>query len=140
MKRSTGLLVASGLLVAASPAVAQSAIRPGETVQGSLSSSDRLLDDGTFYDCIHLRAQTGQRINVTLRSDDFDAYLAVHKGANCASNDPVRANNDGAGGTDALVSITLGEGRYSIRANSVSEGETGRYTLTVEGLAAVPAP
>lgn len=140
MKRITGLLVASGLLVAAAPAMAQSTIRPGETVRGSLSASDWSLDDGSFYDCFNLQAQAGQRISVTLRSGDFDAYLAVMEGANCASDEAAETDDDGAGGTDSLVRITLGEGRYSIRANSLSEGETGSYALTVESLAAARAP
>ncbi|WP_183251546.1 hypothetical protein [Brevundimonas basaltis] len=33
--------------------------------------------------------------------------------------------------------MTLGTGPYSIRANSLSEGETGRYTLAVDRLPAV---
>lgn len=140
MKRFTGLLVASGLLVAAAPAMAQSTIGPGETVRGTLSASDWSLDDGSFYDCFNLRAQAGQRISVTLRSDDFDAYLAVLEGANCAADEALETDDDSAGGTDSLVELTLGSGRYSIRANSLSEGETGRYTLAVDGLAAVRAP
>ena len=140
MKRLTGVLVAGGLLVTALPAAAQSSIRPGDTIRGALSGSDRVLDDGSHYDCFNLRARAGERISVTLRSNDFDAYLAVVEGRNCGSTTTAETDDDGAGGTDSLVQMTLGSGPYSIRANSLSEGEVGGYTLTVERLAAVRTP
>ena len=140
MKRFTGMLLAGGLVVAAAPAAAQSTIRPGETVQGSLTRSDRTLDDGSFYDCFRLQARAGERVSVTLRSNDFDAYLAVVEGRDCSSSGSAETDDDGAGGTDSLVRITLGSGPYSIRANSLSEGETGAYVLSVDALAALPKP
>lgn len=140
MKRFTGVLLAGGLLVAALPAAAQSTIRPGDSVQGSLSSSDPSLDDGSHYDCFNLQARAGERIAVTLRSNDFDAYLGVVEGRNCPSGGTSETDDDGAGGTDSRLQMTLGSGPYSIRANSLSDGEVGRYTLTVEGLAAVRMP
>ena len=94
MKRFSGALLASGILLAAVPAAAQSTIRPGGSVQGTLSSSDRVLDDGSYYEC--------------------------------------------AGGTDSRLQVTLGSGPYSIRVNSLSEGETGAYTLAVRELGAPP--
>lgn len=138
MKRFTGVLIASGVLLAALPAAAQSVIRPGETVRGSLSASDRRLADGSSYDCFRLQARAGDRIAVTLRSNDFDAYLALVEGRDCSSGDSAETDDDGAGGTDSLIRMTLGSGPYSIRANSLSEGETGAYTLSVEVLPALP--
>jgi hypothetical protein len=140
MKHFTGALVAGGLLVAALPAAAQSTLRPGETVRGSLSQSDRTLADGSRYDCFTLRARAGERISVTLRSNDFDAYLAVVEGRNCPADGSTQTDDDGAGGTDSRVQMTLGSGSYSIRANSLSEGEVGAYTLAVERLAVVRMP
>lgn len=138
MKRFTGALLAGGLILAATPAAAQSVVRPGDTVQGSLSRSDRTLDDGSSYDCFTLQARAGERIEVTLRSNDFDAYLAVIEGANCPLGQTAETDDDGAGGTDSRVRMTLGSGPYSIRANSLTEGETGRYILAVESLGAAP--
>lgn len=138
MKRFTGALVAGGVLMAALPAAAQSVIRPGETVRGSLTGSDRRLDDGSSYDCFRLQARAGERVAVTLRSNDFDAYLAVVEGRDCSASDSAETDDDGAGGTDSLVRMTLGDGPYSIRANSLSEGETGAYTLSVEVLGPLP--
>ena len=127
MKRFTGVLVAGGLLVTAAPAAAQSTIRPGDSAQGALGASDRSLEDGSYYDCFTLQARAGERISVTLRSNDFDAYLAVVEGRNCSPEASSETDDDGAGGTDSRVEMTLGSGPYSIRANSLNEGEVGRF-------------
>ncbi|HEU4883608.1 MAG TPA: PPC domain-containing protein [Longimicrobium sp.] len=126
------LHLASLLLLAAAPAAAQDLIRPGESVAGQLSESDPTLDDGSHYDVWRFAAQARHRYRVTLRSDDFDAYLSVGSNAvdeceDCASDD------DGAGGTDALVEFTgSADGTYVIRANSYDEGEVGDYQLSLE--------
>jgi hypothetical protein len=126
------LHLATLLLLAAAPAAAQDLIRPGESVAGQLSASDPTLDDGSHYDVWRFAAQARHRYRVTLRSDDFDAYLAVGSNAveecdDCASDD------DGAGGTDALVEFTgSADGTYVIRANSYDEGQTGDYQLSLE--------
>lgn len=140
MYRFTGALLAGGLILAGTPVSAQSVIRPGDSIQGSLSRSDRTLDDGSSYDCFNLQAGPGERLEVTLRSNEFDAYLAVVRGADCPVGGEAETDDDGAGGTDSRVAITLGAGPWSVRANSLSEGETGRYTLSVATLAAPPTP
>ena len=138
MKRFSGALLASGILLAAVPAAAQSTIRPGGSVQGTLSSSDRVLDDGSYYECVSLRARAGQRVEITLRSPDFDTYLGLVQGRDCSGGDSMETDDDGAGGTDSRLQVTLGSGPYSIRVNSLSEGETGAYTLAVRELGAPP--
>jgi len=136
MKRFSSVLLASGLLLAALPAAAQSTIRTGGSVQGVLSANDRVLDDDSYYECVSLRAEAGQRVEVTLRSSDFDAYLAVVQGRDCASGESIETDDDGAGGTDSRVELTLGSGPYSIRVNTLGGGETGSYTLSVAALGA----
>ncbi|MBX3132271.1 MAG: PPC domain-containing protein [Gemmatimonadaceae bacterium] len=104
----------------------------GQTVSGTLQEGDRVLeDDGTFYDAYTFEGRAGERIIITMRSSDFDAYLSLRTadGALIESNDDI----PGADTTDAQIAFTLERaGRYSIYANSLSEGETGRYTLTLE--------
>ena len=130
MKRFTGVLLAASLL--ASSAAAQSAIRPGDRVQGSLNDSDRTFADGSRYDCFNLQARAGERVSITLRSSEFDAYLSVVEGADCANPIAVATDDDGAGGSDAQVQMTLGSGPYSFRANAYRAGQGGRYELVVE--------
>jgi hypothetical protein len=104
----------------------------GQTIQGRLTPSDAVLEDGTYYHLYRLRAGPGQEIVVTLRSADFDAYLAGGgmEGGRQRMDD---RDDDGAGGTDARIHARVGaDGTYHITANTLLAGETGAYTLTVE--------
>jgi hypothetical protein len=136
---ATLLLLATALLRTTAPAAAQDVIRPGESVSGQLSASDPTLGDGSHYDVWRFPVQARHRYRVTLRSDDFDAYLSV--GANTAEECGDCTNDDdGAGGTDALVEVTgRTDGTLQIRANSYDEGETGEYQLTLEDAGLVEA-
>lgn len=126
------ILLLPALFLLATPAAAQSVIRPGQSVTGALSAADPALDDGSHYDVWRFQGQARHRYRVTLRSDDFDAYLAVGEEAGPAC-DACATDDDGAGGTDAQVEYTGGaDGTVEIRANSFSDGETGRYELTLE--------
>jgi hypothetical protein len=120
------------ILLVAAPVAAQDVIRPGESVSGRLTGSDPMLEDGSHYDVWRFAGVARHRYRVTLRSDDFDAYLSVGSNAlgecgDCASDD------DGAGGGDALVEFTgPADGTFQIRANSYDGGQMGEYQLTLE--------
>ena len=61
------------------PPPGPASVRPigmGRTVNGRLEPSDALLDDGSHYDIYTFSGSAGQRVRITLRSDDFDAFLA----------------------------------------------------------------
>ena len=132
------------LLVGAAAATslpAQARIAPGQTVRGSLSTSDPTLGDGSRYDLYTFAGQRGQTVTVTLRSAAFDAYLAVGR-MDGGEFESAETDDDGAGGTDARVTYTLpASGEYAIRANSLTEGETGDYTVELStGAAADNGP
>lgn len=132
-------LTAAAALFAATPAEAQRAIRAGQTLEGRLDASDPTLGDGSHYEMWAFEGRRGERVSVTLRSSDFDAYLAFGdiQGDEC----DCETDDDGAGGTDARVTMTLPrDGTFHIRANTLAEGETGGYTLTVEDLGEAPQP
>jgi len=124
---------------------AQTRIDAGQTVSGRLTDRDPTLSDGSHYQLYEYRGRAGEQIRVTMRSDDFDAYLAggVMQGTELNASD---TNDDGAGGTDSQLTVTVGaSGTYVIRANSLSGGVTGAYTLLVEvvgggGAVAAAAP
>lgn len=125
---------AAAILAAAPlfPAAAQIDIALGETVEGRFTSSDPTLPDGSHYRIYRFRGTPGQRIAVTLRSSDFDAFLS---GGSMAGDEFVgeHYDDDGAGGTDARMEVTVGsDGTYYIRANTLLGGETGAYTLRVD--------
>jgi hypothetical protein len=131
-RRSILLLSAALALLAAAPAAAQPSIQPGQTVQGELSRDDASLRDSSRFDLWRFQAEPDHIYHVTLRSDDFDAYLAVgaDAGPECGQCD---TDDDGGGGTDAELRFTAARaGVYEIRANSYGAGEMGRYTLVLE--------
>lgn len=136
------------MAVVANQAAAQTSLSPGQSVQGELTASDPKLGDGSHYDCFTLQTRQGQILQIDQTSDAFDSYLQAGSGS-CSGNlsDPV-SDDDSGGGLNARLEIR-GDGRLlTVKANSLSEGMTGRYTLTVSevgqtsggGRAASPAP
>ena len=103
-------------------------ISVGQTLSGSLTSSDLLRSDDTYADGFSYNGHSGEVITVTMRSSDLDAWLVIDD----PNSDFMQFNDDGAGGTDAQLTVTLAhDGRYIILANTVSPGVTGTYTLSV---------
>ena len=105
-------------------------IGAGQTVTGQITrGSFRRSDDNSLANGYAYNGRAGERITVTLRSRDFDSYLIVDD-----PNGPLReSDDDSGGGNDAQVTVTLPhDGRYVIVANTVSAGETGNYTLSVQ--------
>ncbi|HEX2091065.1 MAG TPA: DUF4344 domain-containing metallopeptidase, partial [Longimicrobiaceae bacterium] len=111
-------------------------VSAGQTVSGTLTRSDPMLSDSSYYDQYMYRGRPGDRLQITLRSSDFDAYLRWGR----LDGTQVQAeayDDDGAGGTDAQLSVTVGgTGVYVIQANAFAPGTTGSYTLTVQPVSA----
>ncbi|MBX9615060.1 MAG: peptidase [Caulobacteraceae bacterium] len=136
MRRSNFVMTVSALaLFAAGGAVAQetASLRTGQTVNGQLTADDRRVDSedqGQFvYDTYAIEAREGQRLEVVMRSDAFDAYLEVFEGS--ATGDPIASDDDGLGeGTDSRVRFSTGRGTYIIRARTLGGLEGGAYTIT----------
>lgn len=106
-------------------------IQAGEERSGTLSSADANYGDGTFYQDWKYAGKKGERLTITLRSEEFDAYLRFGqlKGGEFSQ---IVARDNGAGGNDSLVQVTLpAEGEYVIRVNTFLEG-TGAFKLKVE--------
>lgn len=105
------------------------------THSGSLSSSDQGFDDGTYFDTYGYQGRAGEQLTVTLNSGAFDAFLMLGVGTP-GNMRMIRTDDDGAGGSDAQVSVRLPEdGTYTIVANSYAAG-TGDYTLSINAQAA----
>ena len=96
--------------------------------EGRLQDGDETLRSGEFQDIHTFNAQAGQRVEIVMRSQDFNAYLMV-RGPNRYSVD----NDDGVGvGANARMLIQFPEtAEYTIRATSFSVGERGRYTIEI---------
>lgn len=99
-----------------------------QTIQGSLSSADCVLDDGSYADFYMFSATGNEHMTVNLSSTAFDTYLGVahETGAWVAEDD-----NSGGGTNSRIVAdLPLG-GNYIILANSFLPAQTGAYTLSL---------
>jgi hypothetical protein len=127
-------LVGALAFLAGSPFAARSQatpIRSGETLSGSLDTTDPALPDGSHYDTFVYQGAPGERVIITLRSADFDAYLfggLMSEGSFSATDE----DDDSGGGTDSRLTVTVGaDGSYVIPATTYEGGENGAYTLTL---------
>jgi len=111
------------------------ALAVGQTISGELSASDNQRRSGKFEDVYEFQGRRGERVDLRLRSDDFDAYLVVTgpEGFNLS-------NDDEEGGNGSLHSRLVlelpADGRYRISVTTFRPGETGRYSLAAATAAA----
>lgn len=104
----------------------------GQTATGSLETSDPVFPDSTHYDQWTYSGRSGERVQITLESSAFDAYLIVARQTG-DSFESLEEDDDGAGGTNARVTIELpADGTYLVAANSYVGGVLGEYTLRVD--------
>ena len=131
----TSLLLGVLLAGTAVPAAAQGAIRPGQTVQGELSSADPVLEDDTHYDVWRFRGQAGHVYagHAALGRLRRVPGRGIQRGARLRRL-RVRRRRRRAARTRGWSSARAADGRYEIRANSLSAGETGAYTLELQDL------
>lgn len=100
----------------------------GQTVNGSLSTSDCALIDGSYADFYEFTGTSGQDVTVTMRSSSVNSYLGLLD----PNQQDVQENDNGGGGNDARLTYHLNSsGQWVIAAGSYSSGETGPYTLTL---------
>lgn len=115
-------------------------ISAGQTVEGTLASTDPRLEDGSHYHLYAFQGQANEEVEINLRSEEFDAYLAFgpDAGGELKVSD---SDDDGAGDLNARITAVLPRsGRYLIRANSLGEGETGAYRLELVSHGEAPEP
>ena len=148
MRRQTILAAVSSLAIVAAlagPAFAQEAqpLAPGAEIEGEISANDATAPDRSYrYDSYAVTATAGQRFEVIMRSDDFDAYLQVHREGENAGT-PLASDDDGLGeGTDSRLRFTASsDGVYVVRARPLSGLAGGAYTLSLtEREPAAPPP
>jgi len=106
-------------------------ITMGQTVRGTLTEQSPEESDGTYYEQYTFTGRAGQTVQVTMRSQAVDSYLNVGR-ADGGAFTSLATDDDGAGGNDARVVITLpSAGQYVIHANTLAPA-TGAYELTLE--------
>lgn len=97
-------------------------------MQGTITSTDLVAPDGSWYDEYPITGSIGDHYVVTMVSDDFDSYLTFTSPTGSTTSD-----DDGGGGTNSRVDMILNEaGQWRVMANTLRPGDTGSYTLTIE--------
>ncbi|RIV88149.1 hypothetical protein D2V17_08150 [Aurantiacibacter xanthus] len=101
-----------------------------DSTAGTLSTSDATLDDGSYYDSYTFDGRSGQHVTILMNSTDFDTYLRVE-----SPSGEMFSDDDGQeGSTNSRLDLDLTEnGQYRITANSLAQGETGSYLLSING-------
>src|SRR5688572_17339509 len=114
-------------------------LQHGQDVDGELNENSGYDEkQEQVFDYYSFRARAGELLMITMKSDDFDAYLEVGT-LDGRSFDAVEANDDAMGGTDARVRFQAPrDGTYIIRAAALSG--IGMYTLQVAAPGPPPAP
>lgn len=107
------------------------AIALGQTLQDVFTAASPKLDDGSHYADIVITGMPKQTVDITLSSSAFDAYLWLGTETNGVF-ESIETNDDGGGGTDSKITYTFQDNRtYIIRANTLSEGQTGAFQIRV---------
>lgn len=114
----SGLFTLQADLLEASPAGAS--IRPGSMVYGSLEPG------GKQTTRLHVTQAGSYRVE--LSSSAFDAELRV-RGQNLDETD-----DDGAGGSNALLTLNLQPGDYEVISGSYADEGSGSYVLAVSSV------
>lgn len=109
-------------------------IRAGEAVAGQLEESDgENEEDGSWYDLYSFTGRAGERVRVTMASDEFDTVVSLGRMVNGAFQE-IDTNDDeeGGEGTNSALELELPEGgSYVIMATSFASGATGAYQLRI---------
>ncbi|WP_029417828.1 PPC domain-containing protein [Brevundimonas bacteroides] len=119
-------------LVDRGPQPAPGSIIVGATARGSLGEDDAIAEDGSFYDAYRISVKAGDKLRLTMVSNEFDTYLDIGRGEG-AEWMSVASDDDGLSDTHAKVDWSVEEdGEYIIRARSFASGQTGAYALNIE--------
>ncbi len=126
-------LLLMAFLGSAAPVRAQfSPIRAGQTVSGSLTDADPVLNSYGPFKVYSFEAREGERLTVTLRSGAFDAYLRLARQVG-GITDEIESDDDTGGDTDARIRFTVPvAGTYLLVAQSLDAGGTGSFSLALE--------
>lgn len=120
-------------LVDRGPQPTPGSILVGATARGTLGEEDGVAEDGAFYDAYRITVKEGDKLRLTMVSNEFDAYIDIGREDEMGTFSSVVSDDDGLSDTHAKIDWAVEEeGDYIIRARSYAQGQTGAYALTVE--------
>jgi hypothetical protein len=135
---SVSILVSAvaGQAIAQTNPVGPRTIAIGQTVTGTIGPEDpKLSADQSSYEVYRVQVPAGRRVTATLASSAFQPVLGVGAKADDECNECTI--NVGETSKPAVVSRLMATaGALEFRVNTMSEGETGAFTLNVT--AAIP--
>lgn len=102
----------------------------GESHEGHVEYGDgRDPAYGDLAEPVEFEGEAGDDVEIEMTSRTFDTYLVLSG----PGGDPIAEGDDGAGGTDSLLTASLSEdGTHTVWAGSFSGDATGGYTLSLE--------
>jgi hypothetical protein len=105
-----------------------------EVYTGELTRQDAQTQTKKFYRKHTVKLEAGRPYTIVLESAQFDTYLRLYNTAGklVAYNDDITPGNHQMSRIDFTPPIT---GNYEIMVSSYGEGQTGAYTLRVQGYA-----
>ncbi|HEU4883447.1 MAG TPA: hypothetical protein VFT45_14400 [Longimicrobium sp.] len=106
-------------------------VRAGESVEGTLDDDDAQDEDGGYYQQFTYQARAGERLTITVSSEEMDSYVMI--GTGMYDDFEALAEDDDSGGElNAELGWTAPEdGEYTIHVSTASPGETGSFRLRV---------
>tara|TARA_R110002051_G_scaffold94633_1_gene164463 strand:- start:2916 stop:4769 length:1854 start_codon:yes stop_codon:yes gene_type:complete len=105
----------------------------GATARGTLTDNDATAEDGSYFDAYAVQVKDGDKLVVTMVSNDFDAFLVLGRDQDDGGFETLESDDDSLSDTHARMEWTApDEGTYVIRAGSFGQGQTGAYAMTVE--------
>ena len=105
-------------------------IRVGESINGTLSRSDSLYPDDTYFKFYQFTTTAGRPITIDLASDEFNPVLII-RGSDL--DESIIDDNDGPGCAARISQVFPGNGPYRILVNTSASParQTGRFNLSI---------
>jgi serine protease Do len=102
----------------------------GESVNGTLSRSDSLYPDDTYFKFYRFTTTAGRPITIDLASDDFNPVLIV-RGSDL--DESIINDNGGPACSARIAQAFPGSGPYTVLVNTSASParQTGRFTLSI---------
>ncbi len=115
------------------PAPVAGSLLIGATVRGALDENDSMAPgDSSFYDDYRFQARSGDRLRITMVSNEFDAFLMLGRGL-ADEFEVLASDDDGLSDTNSLIEHEISQsGWHTVRANSYAPGSTGAYVISIE--------
>jgi hypothetical protein len=108
-------------------------------VRGEIKDEGGRDDEGRVYDAYSFSGQAGTRVQVVMRSGDFDTYLQLFS---AGGSEALASDDDGLGeGTDSRLNFILPEtGDYVIQASPLGSSSKGLYSIELTDRGPQPEP